>query len=1118
MLTLGSLSRTEVNKTSRTFEAYLQDVNGNKFNISKGDFNFPYSSNNLTMGAVSSASISCEVLSNALRKNQVLTLFIKIKGVSDEDIQLGIFKVTEVKKIDSEYQAKQRIVAYDKINFLTQKIYSSTGTKTIAKIWEEICLASASSGFTREYESYNGTFSTQTIDSALLSGYNVRDAMSYLASYIGCNVVVNNEGKYTLRRLTKYNYALLYYNRISTPTIDETDTAINYIVAKKSNDVTLTAGDTTGQGFVVTNPIADQTMLENVLSNFQTTLPSYRVGQIDYVLADPAIQCGDIIPLYSKNRPTVSTDPSTGDFIGYIPVMEIKYSFDGGLSCAIYSNKPNENANLTLAEKINFSVKDVVDSKKYAQSAIDFSTSMSQGLGMYTTEIVDSTGAKIFYLHDKTTLESSKRIWKVSSAGIGFATSWQGENTVFVTGVNAAGNIITNMLTVYKINADMIEAGAVKATNIDVDDLSALNATIANWTIHSNLLYVPSEKQSDGTYSYGVGLSNTTVAFYAGYQSDNETYNTNATHPGSPYEKADISFNFDKVNFYVTRAGRLVAKNAEINGKITSTSTDGNGKVVVDNGGFECYARLDKNSGLLKYGIVKAAIDGNISSTVPAMCIQSDSVNSSGIILSASPNSWYLIYNQNYTQLHKNIIGYRHSMYGSLYVNQNIIAESYVYASAYLGFHADSPVRLLHITENGNITLGDTSLNGNTFIVSNPNNYIYLGSETRIGTSSDVKNLIVSGSVSALNFNPVQDIFINDGQGIKRASTSESLLQVATSGNLVLGSTSQTGQTNIYAKAGSYIRIFNDLQVSPNMGIYFYKSGVGWARALFYDSDGFHVGIDGQTLYLRGSSTSVSSLTATNATFEGTSTFNSRFNVFNGFVQISQGYGLYFDVDGQGNWKRGASYSAASSSGIGFHWGLGGYENHFDASYNNFNGSISLSSSSQISFNFGTISEPNRIIYIRYGTIGEGTSAKTGFHLGASQRITHLWGSFLLSSGTAVTSDVHLKKEINDLTEKHELFFSNLKAKTYKYLDGQSDRTHCGFIAQDVKEAIDSAELSTQDVAAYVADKNEYGKESLSLRYSEFVALNTHMIQKCLAKISSLEDEINLLKEAIKNG
>ena len=94
----------------------------------------------------------------------------------------------------------------------------------------------------------------------------------------------------------------------------------------------------------------------------------------------------------------------------------------------------------------------------------------------------------------------------------------------------------------------------------------------------------------------------------------------------------------------------------------------------------------------------------------------------------------------------------------------------------------------------------------------------------------------------------------------------------------------------------------------------------------------------------------------------------------------------------------------------------------------------------------------------------------------------------------------------------------DLKPAFYNVKYGTSGRFHVGFIAPDVAESLSKNGLTTQDFAGYVVLKNvqdddgSYIDEVSSLRYGEFVSLNTYMIQKALKKIESLEQEIKQLK------
>ncbi len=117
---------------------------------------------------------------------------------------------------------------------------------------------------------------------------------------------------------------------------------------------------------------------------------------------------------------------------------------------------------------------------------------------------------------------------------------------------------------------------------------------------------------------------------------------------------------------------------------------------------------------------------------------------------------------------------------------------------------------------------------------------------------------------------------------------------------------------------------------------------------------------------------------------------------------------------------------------------------------------------------------------------------------------THGWmNSF---SGWTQNSDEKIKKDFNTL-EKYEPFFFDIKPFSYRYIDGTSGRTHIGFGANQIRESLENNQLTTTDFAGFVNSSNdENGK--LGLIHTEFVALNTHMIQKLYQKFDNLEQKL----------
>lgn len=139
------------------------------------------------------------------------------------------------------------------------------------------------------------------------------------------------------------------------------------------------------------------------------------------------------------------------------------------------------------------------------------------------------------------------------------------------------------------------------------------------------------------------------------------------------------------------------------------------------------------------------------------------------------------------------------------------------------------------------------------------------------------------------------------------------------------------------------------------------------------------------------------------------------------------------------------------------------------------------------------------------------------------------WNQLYAANSTISTSDKNKKKDIKDMSEAQEALFDQLKPVTYKMIDGTSDRIHYGFVAQDVENALNEIGLTGQDFAGFckdaktdkngnaIIDENKQIVYDYSLRYAEFIALNTHMIQKLQNEITELKAEIKTLKETAQN-
>ena len=149
---------------------------------------------------------------------------------------------------------------------------------------------------------------------------------------------------------------------------------------------------------------------------------------------------------------------------------------------------------------------------------------------------------------------------------------------------------------------------------------------------------------------------------------------------------------------------------------------------------------------------------------------------------------------------------------------------------------------------------------------------------------------------------------------------------------------------------------------------------------------------------------------------------------------------------------------------------------------------------------------------------------------------TARWASIYSTNGTIQTSDATRKEQITALGEKQLAFFEKLRPVSYKLKSGfddaeNHDRLHYGFIAQEVEQAMGECGITAMEFGGLCKDKevvlaktlNEDGTESVasketgadvySLRYQEFIALNTAAIQALKQEVKALRAELNTMKK-----
>ena len=164
--------------------------------------------------------------------------------------------------------------------------------------------------------------------------------------------------------------------------------------------------------------------------------------------------------------------------------------------------------------------------------------------------------------------------------------------------------------------------------------------------------------------------------------------------------------------------------------------------------------------------------------------------------------------------------------------------------------------------------------------------------------------------------------------------------------------------------------------------------------------------------------------------------------------------------------------------------------------------------------------DTSNLLCISGGVIRPGGDGAQNLGIGA-----HRWATIYAVTGSINTSDKNEKKDIQQLDEQYSKdIIMGLKPVSYKFIKNDSNRTHNGFIAQDIEESLTSMGLTTQDFAAVCKWQKVYcedgvndtpieGEYSYGLRYEELIAPLVKVVQFQQQEIDTLKTQLNLITQ-----
>lgn len=200
---------------------------------------------------------------------------------------------------------------------------------------------------------------------------------------------------------------------------------------------------------------------------------SFRKANITHG-SDPSIEAGDV---------AIVVNPD-GKFYRII-VSKTIFAVGRSQTTVSAAETParNVSSRYSAETKNEVTIRKLIHKNKteWEQAYEDLSRALASTTGLYTTVETDSSGAQIFYMHDKRDLSRSTIVWKMTAEGWGVSTDG---GTTWNGGMTVNGDVIARILSASGINADWIKSGAIQIK--DSNNRETFYANTANGVVRIN--------------------------------------------------------------------------------------------------------------------------------------------------------------------------------------------------------------------------------------------------------------------------------------------------------------------------------------------------------------------------------------------------------------------------------------------------------------------------------------------------------------------------------------------------------------------------------------------------------------------------------------------------------
>lgn len=406
----------------------------------------------VTIGGVTAAMVTLTLSGTHNLRDKTITVSVgaDVSGTV-QYVPLGTFVVATCKQVDDT----TTVTAYDAAYYALGGTYTPTVSSgaTVAAVLSDVA---TQCGLT--LATLPAAASTTNVVGDL-TGKTCRDMVGYLAALVGCNALIDRDGKLALRWFADSGQSYSpsdYYN--AGLSIDGTST-LACIRAEVETTTTDADGNTsvttnaytagsTGVGITIQNPYMTQAILDTVWASIGGL--EYTVGSCDIfhgLLTEP----GDLVTITDKAGAAHT-----------LAVMTLELSIDGGCRAKIQAT-----ANSATDTDANVSGSMTKQITKIAKDVMEFYTIVAKKAKVTDLE---ATNAEISRL-------------KTGKADVKDLTAATGRIDSLETDVANA-----NKLIAAELNATNAEVSNLKTDKADVDLLNVVKATIESLFVRGGII------------------------------------------------------------------------------------------------------------------------------------------------------------------------------------------------------------------------------------------------------------------------------------------------------------------------------------------------------------------------------------------------------------------------------------------------------------------------------------------------------------------------------------------------------------------------------------------------------------------------------------------------------